>query len=40
MNITQENIYLSSAKDGNEIKKSFGLMSKRGKIGMRASKRC
>jgi len=40
MNIRQETIYLSGARDGNENKKGFGLMGKRGKMSMRASKRC
>jgi len=39
MNIRQETIFLSGAKDGNENKKGFGLMGKRGRMGMRVVKR-
>jgi len=39
MNIRQETTFLSGVRDGNENKKGFGLMGKRGKMGMRALKR-
>jgi len=39
MNIRQETTFLSGAKDGNENKGGFGLMGKRGRMGMRALKR-
>jgi len=39
MNIRQETTFLSGAKDGNENKKGFGLMGKRGRMGIRALKR-
>jgi len=39
MNIRQETTFLSGAKDGNENKRDFGLMGKRGKMVMRVLKR-
>jgi hypothetical protein len=36
MNIRQETTCLSGAKDGNENRSGFGMMGKRGKMGMRA----
>jgi len=35
MNIRQETTFLSGAEDGNENKKGFGLMGKKGRRGMR-----
>jgi len=40
MNIRQETTFLSGVRDGNENKKGFGLMGKRGKMVMRVLKRC
>jgi len=39
MNIRQETTFLSGAKDGNKNKRGFGLMGKRGRMGMRVFKR-
>jgi len=39
MNIRQETTCSSGAKDGNENKKGFGLMGKRGKMVIRVLKR-
>jgi len=39
MNINLETICLSGVRDGNENKKGFGSMGKRGKIGTKVSKR-
>jgi len=40
MNIRQETTFLGGVKDGNENKRGFGLTGRRGKMGMRALKRC
>ena len=39
MSIRQEITCSSGVKDGNKNKKGFGLMGKRGRMGMRALKR-
>jgi len=40
MNIKPETTCISGVKDGKENKKGFELMGKRGKIGMKVSKKC
>jgi hypothetical protein len=40
MNIRQETTFSSGAKDGNKNRSGFGLTGKRGKMGMKGSKRC
>jgi hypothetical protein len=38
-NIKQETTLLSGVKDGNDNRSDFGLMGKRGKMGMRVSRK-
>jgi len=39
MKIKQDTTFLSGIKDGNENKRGFGLMGKRGRMDMRVLKR-